>query len=122
MNLEKLKESARKYEQKSDWRRAIEVYQKAITEFESGRDPNPDLSIYNRVGDLFIKANEANAAVQAYERAVDLYSEQGFTNNAIALCGKILRLNPGRISVYLKLAQLHARKNEIGRASCRERV
>src|SRR6185295_11773749 len=96
MNLEKLKDAARKYEQKEDWRRAIEVYQKAIVEFESGHDPNPDLSIYNRVGDLHMKANDPAAAVQAYERAVDLYSDQGFLNNAIALCGKILRVNPGR--------------------------
>lgn len=113
MNLEKLKDAARKHEQKEDWRRAIEVYQKAIQEFESGHDPNPDLSIYNRVGDLYMKANDPTAAVQAYERAVDLYSEQGFLNNAIALCGKILRLNPGRIQIYLKLAQLHARKNVV---------
>ena len=113
MNLEKLKDAARKFEQKEDWRRAIEVYQKAIVEFESGHDPNPDLSIYNRVGDLFMKANDPAAAVQAYERAVDLYSDQGFLNNAIALCGKILRVNPGRIQAYLKLAQLHARKNVV---------
>lgn len=113
MNLEKLKDAARKFEQKEDWRRAIEVYQKAIVEFESGHDPNPDLSIYNRVGDLHMKANDPTAAVQAYERAVDLYSDQGFLNNAIALCGKILRGNPGRIQAYLKLAQLHARKNVV---------
>lgn len=113
MNLEKLKDAARKFEQKEDWRRAIEVYQKAIVEFESGHDPNPDLSIYNRVGDLHMKANDPTAAVQAYERAVDLYSDQGFLNNAIALCGKILRVNPGRIQAYLKLAQLHARKNVV---------
>ena len=113
MNLEKLKDTARKLEQKEDWRRAIEVYQKAIVEFESGQDPNPDLSIYNRVGDLYMKANDPAAAVQAYERAVDLYSDQGFLNNAIALCGKILRVNPGRIQAYLKLAQLHARKNVV---------
>ncbi|HEV8124702.1 MAG TPA: tetratricopeptide repeat protein [Gemmatimonadales bacterium] len=113
MNLEKLKDAARKFEQKEDWRRAIEVYQKAIVEFESGQDPNPDLSIYNRVGDLYMKANDPAAAVQAYERAVDLYSDQGFLNNAIALCGKILRVNPGRIQAYLKLAQLHARKNVV---------
>lgn len=116
MNLEKLKDAARKYEQKEDWRRAIEVYQKAIVEFESGHDPNPDLSIYNRVGDLHMKANDPAAAVQAYERAVDLYSDQGFLNNAIALCGKILRVNPGRIQAYLKLAQLHARKNVVNDA------
>jgi hypothetical protein len=36
MNLEKLKDTARKYEQKEDWRRAIDVYLKAIQEFESG--------------------------------------------------------------------------------------
>ncbi len=113
MNFEKLKDAARKYEQKEDWRRAIEVYQKAIQEFESGQDPNPDLSIYNRVGDLYMKAYEPSNAVQAYERAVDLYGDQGFLNNAIALCGKVLRVNPGRIQTYLKLAYLHARKNVV---------
>ncbi len=113
MNFEKLKETARKYEQKEEWRRAIEVYLQAIREFEAGNDPVPDLSVYNRVGDLYLKANEPGAAVQAYERAADLYGEQGFYNNAIALCGKILRVNPGRIQTYLKLAQLHARKNVV---------
>lgn len=113
MNFEKLKETARKYEQKEEWRRAIEVYLQAIREFEAGNDPVPDLSVYNRIGDLYLKANEPGAAVQAYERAADLYGEQGFYNNAIALCGKILRVNPGRIQTYLKLAHLHARKNVI---------
>ncbi len=113
MNLEKLKDAARKYEQKEDWRRAIDVYLKAIQEFESGHDPNPDLSIYNRLGDLYMKANDPADAVQAYERAADLYAEQGFLNNAVALCGKILRVNPGRIQAYLKLAYLHARKNVV---------
>jgi tetratricopeptide (TPR) repeat protein len=113
MNFEKLKETARKYEQKEEWRRAIEVYLQAIREFEAGNDPVPDLSVYNRIGDLYLKANEPGAAVQAYERAADLYGEQGFYNNAIALCGKILRVNPGRIQTYLKLAHLHARKNVV---------
>jgi len=113
MNFEKLKETARKYEQKEDWRRAIEVYLQAVREFESGHEPIPDLSVYNRIGDLYLKANESGAAVQAYERAIDLYGEQGFYNNAIALCGKILRVNPGRTQAYLKLAHLHARKNVV---------
>ena len=113
MNFEKLKESARKYEQGGDWRRAIEVYQKAIQEFEAGNDPAADLSIYNRVGDLYLKANDHSGAVQAYEKAADLYREQGFYNNAIALCGKILRVNPGRSRTYLTLAYLHAHKNVV---------
>src|SRR4051794_29492865 len=111
MNLEKLKDSARKFEQKEEWRKAIEVYLKAIQQIESGAETSPDLSLYNRVGDLYLKVNDQAAAVRSYERAVDLYADQGFLNNAIALCGKILRVNPGRVQTYLKLAQLHARKN-----------
>ncbi len=113
MNLEKLKDSARKFEQKEDWRKAIEVYLKAIQQIESGAETSPDLSLYNRVGDLYLKINDTASAVRSYERAVDLYADQGFFNNAIALCGKILRVNPGRTQTYLKLAQLHARKNVV---------
>jgi tetratricopeptide (TPR) repeat protein len=113
MNLEKLKDTARKFEQKEDWRRAIEVYLKAIQQIESGQETSPDLSLYNRVGDLYLKTNDTASAVRSYERAVDLYADQGFFNNAIALCGKILRVNPGRTQTYLKLAQLHARKNVV---------
>ena len=113
MNLEKLKDTARKFEQKEDWRRAIEVYLKAIQQIESGQETSPDLSLYNRVGDLYLKTNDTSSAVRSYERAVDLYADQGFFNNAIALCGKILRVNPGRAQTYLKLAQLHARKNVV---------
>jgi tetratricopeptide (TPR) repeat protein len=101
MNLEKLKDSARKFEQKEDWRKAIEVYLKAIQQIESGAETSPDLSLYNRVGDLYLKINDTASAVRSYERAVDIYADQGFFNNAIALCGKILRVNPGRTQTYL---------------------
>jgi tetratricopeptide (TPR) repeat protein len=113
MNLEKLKDTARKFEQKEDWRKAIEVYQKVLQAFEAGQDSTPDLALYNRVGDLYLKVNDTTSAVHAYERAVELYAEQGFANNAIALCGKILRVSPGRVQTYLQLAQLHARKNVV---------
>ncbi|HYF39492.1 MAG TPA: tetratricopeptide repeat protein [Gemmatimonadales bacterium] len=116
MNLEKLKDTARKLEQKEDWRKAIEVYLKAIQQAESGAETSPDLSLYNRVGDLYLKINDTGEAVRSYERAVDLYADQGFFNNAIALCGKILRVNPGRTQTYLKLCQLHARKNVVSEA------
>src|SRR6476661_7743003 len=116
MNLEKLKDTARKLEQKEDWRKAIDVYLKAIQQAESGAEPSPDLSLYNRVGDLYLKINDTPEAVRSYERAVDLYADQGFFNNAIALCGKILRVNPGRTQTYLKLCQLHARKNVVSEA------
>lgn len=116
MNLDKLKESARKYEQSGQWRPAIDVYKKALREFEESGEGVPDPSLYNRIGDLEMKAGESGAAIRAYEQAADLYTEQGFFNNAIALCGKILRINAGRAATYLRLAQLNARKNFVGEA------
>ena len=116
MNLDKLKEAARKFEQKEQWRQAIDVYKRALKEFEDAGAGVPDPSLYNRIGDLEIKSGDATAAIRAYEQAADLYTEQGFFNNAIALCGKILRVNPGRTPTYLRLAQLNARKNFAGEA------
>ncbi|MHB1329016.1 MAG: tetratricopeptide repeat protein [Gemmatimonadales bacterium] len=116
MNLDKLKESARKYEQNGQWRQAIDVYKKALREFEESGEGVLDPSLYNRIGDLEMRINDTSAAIRAYEQASDLYTEQGFFNNAIALCSKILRVNPGRTATYLRLAQLNARKNFVGDA------
>jgi tetratricopeptide (TPR) repeat protein len=117
MNLDKLKEAARKFEQREEWRRAIDVYLQAIREAEDrGGEGTQDPGLYNRVGDLELKAGDSPAALRAYEQAAELYAEQGFFNNAIALCGKILRVNPSRTATYLRLAQLHARKNFVGEA------
>jgi tetratricopeptide (TPR) repeat protein len=117
MNLDKLKEAARKFEQREEWRRAIDVYLQAIREAEdSGGEGTQDPALYNRVGDLEMKAGDAPASLRAYEQAAELYADQGFFNNAIALCGKILRVNPSRTATYLRLAQLHARKNFVGEA------
>jgi len=113
MNLDKLKETARRFEQKEDWRRAIEVYQRAIADLESQGDPIPDPSVYNRVGDLQMKVSDHQGAVRSYEHALELYADQGFFNNAIALGGKILRVDNTRTPVYLRLARLHARKNVV---------
>jgi len=116
MNLEKLKDTARKHEQKEEWRKAIEVYQRVLGAFESGEVAAPDLALYNKVGDLHLKVSDIPSAVRSYERAVELYSEQGFSNNAIAVCGKILRYDPHRTRTYIQLARLHARKGMAGEA------
>lgn len=113
MNLDKLKEAARRFEQKEDWRRAIEVYQRALSELEAQGEQAPDPSVYNRVGDLHQKVGESQAAIRCYDRALDLYADQGFLNNAIALGGKILRVDATRTETHLRLAQLHARKNVV---------
>jgi tetratricopeptide (TPR) repeat protein len=112
MNLDKLKDAARRHELREEWRKAIEIYHRALDELARAHEP-ADPSLYNRIGDLELKDGDPNAALTAYEQAADTYGEQGFFNNAIALCGKILRVSPNRTSTFLRLADLHARKNVV---------
>jgi tetratricopeptide (TPR) repeat protein len=109
-SLEKFKEAARKYEQKEQWAKAIEQLAKAIEAFEQSPEDDAELGLYNRIGDLYQKVGDGQSAVSYYERAVDRYTEGGLTNNAIALCNKILRITPGRAQVYLKLGILFHKK------------
>jgi tetratricopeptide (TPR) repeat protein len=109
-NLAKSKEKARQYELKEQWAKAIDEYAKAIKAMEAAPEADADLSIYNRVGDLYQRIGNTQSAVTYYERALEKYVEVGFSNNAIALCNKVLRLAPGRVHVYLKLGMLLASK------------
>ncbi|MBA2291421.1 MAG: tetratricopeptide repeat protein [Gemmatimonadales bacterium] len=112
MTLDKLKVAARQHEQRDDWRAAIELYRQAIREAEGGSE-GADPQLYNRIGDLEQKTGDAQAACEAWEHGAARYGEQGFFNNAIALCGKILRLDPVRHRTLLEMARLQARKRVI---------
>ncbi|HET7789198.1 MAG TPA: tetratricopeptide repeat protein [Gemmatimonadales bacterium] len=113
--LEQLKDKAKGLEAK-DPKRAIEAWVEVLKSQEAENDPSADLSIYNRVGDLYLKLKDPALAADYYDRAVDRYAEQGFHNNAIAMCNKVLRNAPARESTYLKLAKLYAAKGFIAEA------
>jgi len=106
-NPAKLRDQARAYEQRGQWREAIEAYRGLVEDQEGG---DVDIATWNRVGDLHLRLNETEQAVQAYEKAVNAYVDVGLYNNAIALCRKILRLVPGRAQTYLRLGQISAAK------------
>ncbi len=112
MTLDKLKVAARQHEQRDEWRAAIDLYRQAIHAGGGGEEV-ADPSLYNRIGDLEQKTGNERAACEAWEQAAARYGEQGFFNNAIALCGKILRLDPSRLGTYLELARFQARKRVI---------
>ncbi|MGD9522371.1 MAG: tetratricopeptide repeat protein [Gemmatimonadales bacterium] len=112
MTLDKLKVAARQHEQRDEWRAAIDLYRQAIHKAEQ-EDGGADPSLYNRIGDLEQREGDDHAACEAWEQAAARYGEQGFFNNAIALCGKILRLDPARVRTYLDLARFQARKRVI---------
>ena len=115
-NLDKFKDQARKFEQKEQWPKAIEQLLRAIESMENSPEDDSDLTLYNRVGDLYQKLGDSQRAITYYDRAAEKYGEGGFHDNAIALCNKILRLSPGRSSVYLKLGTMFAAKNFLAEA------
>lgn len=105
-NIEGLKEKARRHEQKEEWRKALELYNRAIDRL--AEEDTPDIGLYNRVGDLFIRVGETDQAVGAFEKAVDLYVDSELPNNAIAVCKKILRNVPDRAEVFLRMGRVRA--------------
>src|SRR3982750_3472956 len=108
-NVAKLKKKAADFELKKDFGKALAVYVEILDNFDQYA-AELDVSLFNRVGDLMLRQGNVSDAVDYYERAVDRYAETGFFNNAIALCNKILRQSPGRVTVYYKLGKISAQK------------
>ncbi len=108
MSIEKLKEQARRHEQKEEWLKALDQYKKAIDKL--AEDDQPDIGLYNRVGDLFVRVGNLSDAVEHYEQAVDLYMEAELPNNAIAVCKKVIRNVPDRYQIYLKMGEIRAQQ------------
>jgi tetratricopeptide (TPR) repeat protein len=108
-NVAKLKKQAAEFELKKQFDKALAIYVKLLESYDEHAN-ELDVALFNRVGDLQLRQGNVADAVDYYERAVDKYAEGGFFNNAIALCNKILRQSPGRVSVYYKLGKISAQK------------
>jgi len=79
----------------------------AISEIEKAIRLNPrDAGLYNRLGDLYIKRNKIKEAVDCYKKGVKAFRRDGFFRNALGLCKKILRYDPGNMEIYLTIAEL----------------
>ncbi len=116
LNVNKLKNKARKFELKDQTEKAIGVYLQVVDGLEGSSEMDSELNLYNKIGDLYLKTNDVNAAVEMYERAAKRYAESGLPNNAIALCNKILRTAPGRTGTYLMLGELMLQRGFGGEA------
>jgi tetratricopeptide (TPR) repeat protein len=107
MSLAKLKDDARRHEQREEWQNAIDLYLRVLRSAEEG-ETEFELPLYNRVGDLYIRLGRPADAVRYYEQAADHYAAAGLFNNAIALCNKALRYLPSRVALYRKLGRYSA--------------
>ncbi|MBK5260391.1 MAG: tetratricopeptide repeat protein [Thermoanaerobaculia bacterium] len=83
----------------------------AIKEYERLLDDNPnDVNTLNRIGDLWVRINRTDEAVKTFGRIADHYSKDGFFLKAIAIYKKINKLDPSKLEVYAKLADLYAKQ------------
>src|SRR5205809_947483 len=83
---------------------AIKEYQKLLID-------NPvDINTLNRIGDLWVRINRNEEAVSAFATIADHYSDDGFFLKAIAIYKKINKLDPSKLDIYAKLANLYAQQ------------
>ncbi|HJZ86331.1 MAG TPA: tetratricopeptide repeat protein, partial [Polyangia bacterium] len=101
VNKDKVIASAQKYVEKGQYDKAIKEYLKVV------QDDPKDIRIWLKVGDLYAKKGANGEAVETYERVAQTYSEQGFYLKAVAVYKQILKLEPRRVEVNLRLAELY---------------
>ena len=106
MNVEEQKQAARALEQKGETEEALTLYENVLAELEGTPEIWRELPLYVKAGDLSLKLNDSSNAISNYEKAANAYAAYGSSKSVIALCTKILRVNPGRTHVFLRLVRL----------------
>jgi tetratricopeptide (TPR) repeat protein len=107
-SISKLKDEARRHEQREEWERAIQAYLQVIRISDEAGEGEVELPLFNRIGDLCVRLGRPHDAVRYYEEAADRYADADLYNNAIALCNKALRYQPDHLELMRKLGQFSA--------------
>ncbi|MFZ5876501.1 MAG: tetratricopeptide repeat protein [Nitrospirota bacterium] len=102
--------TAQRLTAKGELDKAIEAWKSLIAE-----TPN-DGNIYNTIGDLYLKKNAGAKAIEVFLKAGSTFQEAGFALKTIAVYKKIIKLDPSRMDVVLKLADVNAERGIVGNA------
>ena len=98
---DQLLQSAEKHVGKGKFDQALKDYLRVL-------DENPkDIATLNRVGDLYVRMNRPADSIPFFTRIADFYSRDGFFLKAIAIYKKINKIDPARLDVYDRLADLY---------------
>jgi tetratricopeptide (TPR) repeat protein len=102
--------NAQRLTAKGEIDKAIEAWRTLIAE-----TPN-DGNIYNTIGDLYLKKGAQAQAIEAFLKAGATFQTAGFALKTIAVYKKIIKLDPGRMDVVLRLAEVNAERGIVGNA------
>jgi len=101
---EALISSAEKSLQKGKVDLALKDYLKVLDE-----TPN-DINILNKIGDLQVRLGKPEESIAFFLRIAEHYARDGFYVRAIAMYKKINKLDPARLDIYEKLAELYVKQ------------
>jgi pilus assembly protein FimV len=83
-------------------------YDKAIAEFRKIVQTDPtDVRTWLKIGDLYTRKGSRREAIETYAKVAQQYGEQGFFLKAVAVYKQILKLDPSRLDIQLKLAEMY---------------
>ena len=81
---------------------------KALVEFTKAvQEDQKDTRTWLRIAEIHVKRGDNEKATDVYLRTADLYVEQGFFQRAVAVYKNIIKLSPGFVEAYLKLAEIY---------------
>ncbi|MBI5135719.1 MAG: tetratricopeptide repeat protein [Nitrospirae bacterium] len=111
-NFTAVSELAKRHMLKGRHDKAIEVWNSFLAEAGNHDAANA----LNNLGDLCLKKKDVVAAIDHYLKASEMFERVGFPLKAIATLKKVLKSEPDRLEVHLRLAELNARRDMIGNA------
>jgi pilus assembly protein FimV len=116
LQREQVVQTAEKYVSRGKIEPAIREYRKLLSD-----NPN-DINTLNRIGDLYARIQRIDEAVDFFTQIAEQYTTEGFFVKAIAIYKKIIKLDPTRLEVYEKLAELYHKQGLVNEARTQYQV
>ena len=109
-NIEKLLASAQKFLLKGQLTKAIGEYQRIVATFPK------DARHRQKLAELLSRDKRNESALAEYEIVARQYAESGFYLKSIAVFKQMQKIEPTRVDIYHRLAELNEKQGLIGNA------
>ncbi|MBW2688982.1 MAG: tetratricopeptide repeat protein, partial [Deltaproteobacteria bacterium] len=109
-NKDKLLANAQKFLSKGQIPKAISEYQKLVDAFPK------DVRNRQKLAELYSRGKRNADALTEYEAVAKHYTETGFYLKAIAVLKQMQKIEPSRVDIYHRLAELNEKQGLVGNA------